>query len=90
MLRYYSSNELMTDNSGFISYFFLNTMAPTIPARVPLMAASSSAISTFNGGLKAKGASSPGMGDAVPGALLIMPRNAAATPEKPPPKKLEQ
>ena len=43
----------------------------------------------FPGALKANGASIPGIGEAVPGALFTMPSIAAPTPAIPPPKKLE-
>ena len=64
----------------FCSSKRLNTMLPTNPAREPPAAASTSAVATFPGGLKANGARSPGIGDAVPGALFIMPSMAAAIP----------
>ena len=70
--------------------FFLKTMLPRRPAMVPPKMARAKAATTVTGALKAKGAKRPGMGEAVPGALLTMLRQAAATPAKPPPRKLEQ
>ena len=68
---------------------FLNTMLPAKPARVPPTAPRARAMSTLTGGLKANGANSPGIGDAVPGALFTMPSKAAAMPARPPPKKFD-
>lgn len=60
---------------------------PTFPARSPPSAANASAKTTFNGGLNANGARSPGIGDDVPGALSIILKTAAEIPASPPPKK---
>ena len=67
----------------------LNTTLPMRPARIPPSAPRNRARITLLGSLKAKGASRPGMGEAVPGASFTMPSRAAAMPARPPPKKLE-
>ena len=67
----------------------LNTIEPTNPAKDPPIAASTIAATTLSGGLNPNGAKSPGIGDAVQGALLIMPSIAAASPASPPPKKFD-
>ena len=68
----------------------LNTRLPTKPARLPPATANASARTTWRGGLNANGARSPGIGDAVPGALLMIWKTAAEIPARPPPKKFEQ
>ena len=55
-------------------------MLPTNPDRLPPKIAKNKAPITAIGGLKANGAISPGIGDAVPGALLIIPNTAAEIP----------
>ena len=67
----------------------LKTKEPTRPAKIPDAAPMASARTTLPAGLKAKGASRPGMGEAVPGALFTMPSRAAAIPASPPPRKSE-
>lgn len=69
---------------------FRKTIDPINPATVPPTAAMAKASTTFIGSLNAKGASTPGIGDAVPGALLIIPSAAAAIPEIAPPKKISR
>ncbi len=69
---------------------FLNIVLPTRPAVHPPSIAKNSAITTWSGGLNANGAKSPGIGDAVPGALFTIWKTAAEIPARPPPKKLEQ
>lgn len=85
----YAHDDVST-KSSFFSALFLNTILPINPARLPPRTAKNKAPRTAIGGLKANGAISPGIGDAVPGALLMMPKTAAETPARPPPKKLEQ
>ena len=75
--------------AGFVKRL-LKISEPASPARQPPNTASPSAISTLTGELKANGASSPGIGEAVPGALLMIPKAAAAIPASPPPTKFEQ
>lgn len=77
------------DNAGIFT-LFLNTVPPTSPAMEPPSTAKVSASTTLSGGLNANGAISPGIGDAVPGALLTIWNAAAEIPASPPPKKLEQ
>ena len=64
-------------------------MEPTNPATEPPMIASTIEMITFTGALNANGARSPGIGEAVPGALLMIPSAAAASPANPPPKKFD-
>ena len=49
---------------------FPKIIPPSKPAAQPPRMANTRARTTFSGSLKAKGASRPGMGDAVPGALF--------------------
>jgi len=74
--------------SSFPNPSFLNTIEPTNPASAPPTAPIANARITFIGSLNANGASIPGIGEAVPGALFTIPRTAAQTPAKAPPKKL--
>ncbi len=63
--------------SSFFSFFFSsapNIFDPIYPADIPPIAEHISANITFIGLLKAKGANNPGIGDAVPGALFIIPK----------------
>ena len=66
------------------------TFVPTVPQMIPAAAAPQIAITTVIGSLNANGARSPGTGDAVPGALLMIPSVTAMMPEKPPAKKLHE
>lgn len=70
--------------------FFWKIMDPTRPATHPPNIAKARAPKTWSGGLNANGARRPGIGDAVPGALLMIWNAAAEIPAKPPPKKFEQ
>lgn len=92
-LKVYSNCTFPIDcESFFISTFvsnFLNTILPTNPAKHPPAIANANAPSTLSGELNANGARSPGIGEAVPGALLMIPNAAAAIPANPPPKKLD-
>ena len=83
----YAHDDIST-KSSFFNDLFLNTMLPINPARLPPRTAKNKELRTAIGGLKANGAISPGIGDAVPGALLMIPKTAAESPASPPPKKL--
>ena len=56
---------------------------------VPPIIAKITAKITLLAGLKPNGANKPGIGEAVPGALLMILKWAADTPAKAPPKKFE-
>ena len=68
----------------------LKTVPPINPASKPPAAANAREITTVPGALNANGARSPGIGEAVPGALFTMWNTAAEIPASPPPKKFEQ
>jgi hypothetical protein len=82
-----------TSSTGAAVFTFprrLKTVLPTNPATDPPRTAKASAQSTVIGLLNANGAKSPGIGEAVPGALFMIWNAAAEIPANPPPKKLEQ
>lgn len=65
-------------------------LVPKYPPTTPPMTANTMANNTFKGGLNPKGAKSPGIGAAVPGALFTIPKTAAPIPANPPPIKFEK
>ena len=68
--------------SAALFLWLLNTRLPTKPARLPPATANASARTTWRGGLNANGARSPGIGDADPGALLMIWKTAAEIPAR--------
>jgi hypothetical protein len=63
---------------------------PANPHAIPHSADNARTMHSLIGSLKAKGTSIPGIGEAVPGALLMIPKDAAIIPENPPAKKLHE